>query len=73
MLRRSSERVAGSPGAFTDAEMWLPAGTWTHVLRLARELGVIMHDEALPPGTEGAVRASATLMLFEMARKAATR
>lgn len=66
MLRRSRERTTDAPGAFTDAEMWLPPEAWTRALRLAGELGVIMHDEALPPGTEGAVRASATLMLFEM-------
>ncbi|MEV7872267.1 helix-turn-helix domain-containing protein [Streptomyces sp. NPDC088124] len=69
LQRRSRERLAGSPGAFTDAEMWLPPEAWERVRELAGELGVIMHAEARPPDTPGTVRASATLMLFEMARK----
>lgn len=69
LQRRSRERVPGAPGAFTDAELWLPPEAWNRVRELAEELGVLMHDSARPPGTPGAVRASATLMLFEMARK----
>ncbi|MFJ2211988.1 helix-turn-helix domain-containing protein [Streptomyces sp. NPDC101062] len=69
LRRRSRERVDGSPGAFTDAELWLPPEAWERVRELAVELGVIMHAEARPPDTPGTVRASATLMLFEMARE----
>ncbi|MGW4374408.1 helix-turn-helix domain-containing protein [Streptomyces albidoflavus] len=69
LQRRSRERVAGAPGAFTDAEVWLPPEAWERVRELARELGVLLHDEARPQGTPGTVRASATLMLFEMTRE----
>lgn len=69
LLRRSLERQPGSRGAFTDAEMWLPAEAWEQVLDLASQLGEIMHSQARAPGTAGTVHASTTLMLFEMARQ----
>ncbi|MGW7641935.1 helix-turn-helix domain-containing protein [Streptomyces decoyicus] len=73
LLRRSLDRRTGSRGAFTDAELWLPAEAWERVLQLASELGEIMHSEARAPDTAGTVHASATLMLFEMARKGTSR
>ncbi|MFE6104000.1 helix-turn-helix domain-containing protein [Streptomyces laurentii] len=69
LRRRSLERVPGAPGAFSDAEVWLPPEAWQRVRELAKELGVLLHDAAQPPDTPGTVRASATLMMFEMARK----
>ncbi|MFE7132677.1 helix-turn-helix domain-containing protein [Streptomyces sp. NPDC057638] len=66
LVRRSRERLPGAAGDFTDAELTLTPETWRRVKEMAAELGQIMHEEALPPGTEGAVRVSATVMLFPM-------
>ncbi|MEU3601147.1 helix-turn-helix domain-containing protein [Streptomyces sp. NPDC006798] len=67
MVRRSGHRVPGLPGDLTDAELTVRPETWERARALAAELGRIVHEEALPPGTEGAVRMSATVLLFRMA------
>ncbi|MEU8540687.1 helix-turn-helix domain-containing protein [Streptomyces sp. NPDC048717] len=71
LQRRSRELVPGTPGAFTDAELWLRPEAWERVRHLAKELGVLMHDAAQAPHTPGAVRASATVLLFEMTQREA--
>jgi len=67
LQRRSVEHRAGSTGTFTDAELWVDADTWSRALAAAREVGALLHDNALPPAGEGAVRVSATISLFELA------
>ncbi|MEU5161993.1 helix-turn-helix domain-containing protein [Streptomyces sp. NPDC020875] len=67
MVRRSGQRIPGLPGDLTDAELTVRPETWERARALAAELGRIVHEEALPPGTEGAVRMSATVLLFRMA------
>ncbi|MFI1831376.1 helix-turn-helix domain-containing protein [Streptomyces sp. NPDC020412] len=66
LVRRSRERLPGAAGDFTDAELTLAPEAWQRVKALAAELGRVMHEEALAPGTAGAVRVSATVMLFPM-------
>ncbi|MFE0425039.1 helix-turn-helix domain-containing protein [Streptomyces sp. NPDC058953] len=70
MVRRSGERLPGVPGDVTDAELTVGTGTWERARALAAELGRIVHEEALPPGTEGAVRMSATVLMFRMTEEA---
>lgn len=70
LQRRSFEHRAGSTGTFTDAELWVDADAWSRALAAAREVGALLHDNALPPADEGAVRVSATISLFELAEPA---
>ncbi|MGY1437753.1 ArsR/SmtB family transcription factor [Streptomyces reniochalinae] len=66
LRRRTAQRDTSVPGEMTDAEVWLPGQVWEDVRERARALGGVLHDQALPPGTEGAVRVSATMVLFAM-------
>ncbi len=56
----------------TDAEVWLEPEVWAGVRERAREVGDELHRRALPPGTDGAVRVSATMVLFAMRAAEAT-
>ncbi|WP_055499735.1 ArsR/SmtB family transcription factor [Streptomyces albus] len=66
LRRRTAQRNTSVPGEMTDAEVWLDPQVWADALRRARELGDDLHRHALPPGTPGAIRASATMVLFTM-------
>ena len=65
--RRSHRRDLRHPGSLTDAEVWLPKATWERVRELAEEIGELVHEEAVPADSPGAVPTSATLLLFRMA------
>jgi DNA-binding transcriptional ArsR family regulator len=67
LRRRSRLRVAGAPGALTDAEFWVDPEVWQRAGQLAGELGDLLHSAARPSGAPGAVRVSATVVLFQMA------
>lgn len=71
LRRRTAERDPDRPGAMTDAEVWLTPEVWDRVREQANRLGDELHEGALPPHTEGAVRVSATLVLFELLREGA--
>ncbi|MGI5349077.1 helix-turn-helix domain-containing protein [Streptomyces sp. CA-250714] len=66
LRRRTAQRDTGVRGEMTDAEVWLEPEVWQRVRERAKELGEDLHRHALPPGTEGAVRVSATMVLFAM-------
>ncbi|GAA2073044.1 hypothetical protein GCM10009801_26060 [Streptomyces albiaxialis] len=66
LRRRTAQRDTGVRGEMTDAEVWVAPEAWEEIRRRAVDLGTEIHARALPPGTEGAVRVSATLMLFAM-------
>lgn len=66
LRRRSGRRRPGADGALTDAELWVRPEQWRDLVRLGRELGVRLHAAALPPHSPGAVRVSATVLMFEM-------
>jgi len=63
--RRAAEYRDRAEIAFTDAEVWVSEPTRVRAVGLARQLGELLHDEALPAGPE-AVRLSATVALFEL-------
>lgn len=65
LTRRAGNYREGREIAFTDAEVWVSASTRTRALELARELGALLHDEAVPAGN-GAVPISATIAVFEL-------
>ncbi|MDF4253645.1 helix-turn-helix domain-containing protein [Streptomyces sp. WMMB303] len=66
LRRRTAQRDTGVRGEMTDAEVWLEPEVWAGVRERAREVGDELHRCALPPGTDGAVRVSATMVLFAM-------
>ncbi len=67
LVQRSGRYEPGEPIVFTDAEVLLPAQAWQRVRDLGRELGRLLHDEAVAAGTPGAVRVAATVALFPVA------
>ncbi|MFF7634294.1 ArsR/SmtB family transcription factor [Kitasatospora sp. NPDC008050] len=67
LRRRSRSRVAGAPGALTDAELWVAPEVWRRAAQLADELGSLLHEAARPPHAPGTVRVGATMVLFQMA------
>ncbi|MFI7244273.1 helix-turn-helix domain-containing protein [Streptomyces qinglanensis] len=66
LRRRTAQRDTAVRGEMTDAEVWLEPEVWAGVRERAREVGDELHRCALPPGTDGAVRVSATMVLFAM-------
>ncbi|MET9862354.1 helix-turn-helix domain-containing protein [Streptomyces smyrnaeus] len=66
LRRRTAQRDTEVRGEMTDAEVWLEPQVWARVREGAKELGDDLHRHALPPGTDGAVRVSATMVLFAM-------
>ncbi|OEV01569.1 transcriptional regulator [Streptomyces qinglanensis] len=72
LRRRTAQRDTGVRGEMTDAEVWLEPEVWAGVRERAREVGDELHRCALPPGTDGAVRVSATMVLFAMRAAEAT-
>jgi len=69
LRRRSEQRLPGAAGALTDAELWVSPQEWRELVRHGRELGEQLHAMARPPHSPGAVRVSATLLLFEMTKE----
>ena len=66
LRRRTAQRDTAVEGRMTDAEVWLEPAVWEDLKVRADKLGEDLHTHALPPGTEGAVRVSATVALFVM-------
>lgn len=68
LRRRTADRSPTGEGELTDAELWLDPAGWESVRRHALALSEELHGAALPPHSPGAVRVSATMVLFEMTR-----
>ncbi|GAA1254535.1 hypothetical protein GCM10009665_51470 [Kitasatospora nipponensis] len=68
LRRRTAHRLVGAPGATTDAELWVDPEVYRRAMRLAGELGDLLHDAAQRPHTPDTVRVAATLVLFQMER-----
>lgn len=65
LLRRFPQRRKGK-GAFTDAELWVTPETWDRAHELLVEASMLVHREAKPPHTEGAVPVNLTIAGFQM-------
>lgn len=65
LVRRSASRAAG-PSHLSDAELWVDSATWQRCLNLVQEASTLIHDAALPPRAEGAVRVNMSAVLFAM-------
>lgn len=66
LTTRSTRYVPESDFAFTDAEVTVSREAWERIRSLAREVGTLIHDEALPADADRGVRIGATLALFEV-------
>jgi DNA-binding transcriptional ArsR family regulator len=66
LVRRSSLRRGEGRSTSTDAELWVDPQVWEDTVVAATELSKRLHAAAVPPGTEGTVRTSTTMALFEM-------
>ena len=65
LLRRFPHRQKGK-AAFTDAELWVEPTTWERAVELLVEASMIVHREAKPPHTDGAVPINLTVAGFRM-------
>jgi DNA-binding transcriptional ArsR family regulator len=66
MVRRSRQRRPDARGITTDAELWVEPDAFTDARDRIAEATRRLHLAARPPRTEGTVRVSATVSVFEM-------
>jgi DNA-binding transcriptional ArsR family regulator len=66
LIARSARYIAGAELVFTEAEVTVSREAWERIRELSREVGKVVHDEAVPATTPGGIRISATLALFEV-------
>lgn len=68
-LLRRYRGGAESPRILSDAELWVRPETWREVVDLLKQASRRLHEEALPPRTEGTVRTGLTLAAFRMSEE----
>lgn len=66
LQRRYAERVPGTGGLVTDAELWVDEDTWARARQLLEEASALLHDEARAPHAEGTRHVNLSLFAFEM-------
>lgn len=66
LVRRSRLRRSDRRGATTDAEVWVEPHVWDDVRTRVDQAMHDLHVQAHPPRSEGTIRVSATVALFEM-------
>jgi DNA-binding transcriptional ArsR family regulator len=66
LLRRADLRAPSRPASLTDAELWVDPQVWARLLEQSKALSQELHDAAQAPRTEGTVRVSASMALFEL-------
>jgi DNA-binding transcriptional ArsR family regulator len=72
LLRRARLRRPDRRGTSTDAELWVAPEAWEEARSQVAEAARRLHLAAQAPRTEGTVRVSATVMMFEMHAQADT-
>ncbi len=66
-LRRRAAMVdLKAPSTFADAELWVTDEVRVEVRDRVRDALRLLHDQALPPRTEGARKVNATVAIFGM-------
>lgn len=67
-LRRRARRIASTPNRAhaTDAELWIDAAVWAELKSTVDDVSDRLHRAAQPARTPGAIRVSATYVMFEM-------
>ncbi|WP_104128530.1 helix-turn-helix domain-containing protein [Cryobacterium sp. Y57] len=66
LIARSARYLSESEFVFTEAEVTVSREAWERIRDKSREIGKIIHDEAVPPATPEGIRMSATLAVFEV-------
>jgi DNA-binding transcriptional ArsR family regulator len=72
MVRRYGERLPGTPGSMTDAELWVTPEVWSRALELVERASHLVHAEAKRPRADGTVRMNMTTAVFRMTASGAT-
>ncbi|MBT0768346.1 helix-turn-helix transcriptional regulator [Kineosporia sp. J2-2] len=67
LVRRSQQRAPGLQTS-TDAEVWVDAQTWRHVVALVGQASAMLHERARPPRAPGTSPVSMTAALFPVRR-----
>lgn len=70
LRRRSADRAEGTHGLAVDAELWVSQEDWDEATRRIAEAAVMLHERARRPHEPGAIRTSATLVMFTMTDRA---
>ncbi len=65
LVRRTSS-AAGTPGNFTDAELWVTPEVFDEVRTLLKQCSDRLHGAAQPPRSDGTVKVAMTSAIFEM-------
>lgn len=66
-LRRRAGHIRRAHGNhLTDAEVWVDPATWDRFRDAVAAASTELHDQARPPRTEGTIRVSASIALFEL-------
>ncbi len=65
LVRRTSD-ACGTPGNFTDAELWVTPAVFEEVRALLKECSDRLHGAARSPRAEGTVKVALTSAIFEM-------
>ncbi len=65
-LERRIPQADRGPALFADAEVWVEPDVWKRVHDLVAEASMLVHDQAVPPRTQGARRVSFVSWLFPM-------
>ena len=67
LVRRATYRDHEvEPRSETDAELWVDPEVWAEVVDYVERASALLHESALPPRTEGAMRVNMTASLFAM-------
>ncbi len=65
-LVRRVDHWGGTPGSFTDAELWVSEEDFLAVRDSLREASERLHAAAKPPRTEGTIKVAMSAAVFEM-------
>ena len=58
--------LADGPMSDSDLETWVAPETWRRAVRMLHDATMLLHEHAQPPGTQGAIPISATVLAFPM-------
>jgi DNA-binding transcriptional ArsR family regulator len=65
LVRRARQRSPGL-GMLSDAELWVSPDVWRQATDLVHQASALLHDNAKPPRSKGAVHVNMTAAMFEM-------
>lgn len=66
LVRRYGLKQPGTPGLTSDAALWVAPEIWDEVMALVTQASHLVHREAQPPRTPGAIHVNLTAAAFRM-------